>query len=331
MTISNGQPVDAAASNAAWISKSANDSKSGTLDLLAPSSGGDITNIQGALNTTMNAVGVTGFNDPNALIYDTNYVVADGEDRREAISALDSEFAGATGHTHTGTDGDGPKIGLVTAVTGILPEIFGGTNQNSYTAGDILYASTSNTLSKLPIGTDGYVLIASGGFPTWQTSQGGGGGGGLTWRTDDGISPIESIEYGYHVWKFEDGAGQTLRVRIKIPQNYQAGNQINMRVGLYSTSSSGTIFLNTTTYLIRANTDAIDSSANSHISTNSALTNTSSKQYRETVIDLTDVSGEINSVAVSPGDELQVILSRGSDTDTEDIRFMDDITEVMFS
>lgn len=41
------------------------------------------------------------------------------------------------------------KIGLTTHISGILAEANGGTNQSSYTLGDILYASASNTLSKL--------------------------------------------------------------------------------------------------------------------------------------------------------------------------------------
>lgn len=54
----------------------------------------------------------------------------------------------------------------------------GGTGQNTYTSGDILYASASNTLSKLTVGSEGQVLTISSGLPSWQTSSGGGGGSG---------------------------------------------------------------------------------------------------------------------------------------------------------
>jgi hypothetical protein len=40
-------------------------------------------------------------------------------------------------------------INLTTKVTGVLPEANGGTNQSTYALGDLLYASASNTLSKL--------------------------------------------------------------------------------------------------------------------------------------------------------------------------------------
>jgi hypothetical protein len=60
----------------------------------------------------------------------------------------------------------------------VLPTTSGGTNLSSYTTGDLIYASASNTLSKLGIGTEGFVLtVSSGGVPVWSA---GGGGGGLT-------------------------------------------------------------------------------------------------------------------------------------------------------
>jgi len=49
-----------------------------------------------------------------------------------------------------------------------LPAVNGGTAQISYTTGDILYASASNTLSKLAIGTTGYTLTVASGVPTWK-------------------------------------------------------------------------------------------------------------------------------------------------------------------
>jgi hypothetical protein len=49
--------------------------------------------------------------------------------------------------------------------------IYGGTGQTSYTTGDTLYASASNTLSKLAIGSTGQVLTVSGGVPTWSNTS----------------------------------------------------------------------------------------------------------------------------------------------------------------
>jgi hypothetical protein len=53
------------------------------------------------------------------------------------------------------------------------PATAGGTGQTTYTTGDLLYASATNTLSKLAAGTNGYVLTLAGGVPTWAASTGG--------------------------------------------------------------------------------------------------------------------------------------------------------------
>jgi hypothetical protein len=48
----------------------------------------------------------------------------------------------------------------------------GGTGITSYTVGDILYSSATNTLSKLSVGSSSQVLQVSGGLPSWQTLSG---------------------------------------------------------------------------------------------------------------------------------------------------------------
>lgn len=50
-----------------------------------------------------------------------------------------------------------------------INEVNGGTNQTTYTTGDIIYSSTTNTLSKLPIGAESTILTVSSGLPSWQT------------------------------------------------------------------------------------------------------------------------------------------------------------------
>lgn len=44
----------------------------------------------------------------------------------------------------------------------------------TYATGDILYASSTSALSKLPVGADGKVLTVSSGLPSWQTAVGPG-------------------------------------------------------------------------------------------------------------------------------------------------------------
>jgi len=60
---------------------------------------------------------------------------------------------------------------LTTGVTGTLAATNGGTGLSTYAKGDIIYASATNTLSKLVAGTDGYVLKLASGVPTWQSAS----------------------------------------------------------------------------------------------------------------------------------------------------------------
>ncbi|MBD3359388.1 MAG: hypothetical protein GF365_01625 [Candidatus Buchananbacteria bacterium] len=51
----------------------------------------------------------------------------------------------------------------------VITEQYGGTAQTIWSAGDLLYASAANTLSRLSIGgSDNLVLAVSSGLPTWQ-------------------------------------------------------------------------------------------------------------------------------------------------------------------
>lgn len=63
--------------------------------------------------------------------------------------------------------------------------LYGGTAQTSYTKGDILYSSATNTLAKLPVGAVGQVLaVSSSGIPAWQ-----GSGGAITnYHTFTGVA-----------------------------------------------------------------------------------------------------------------------------------------------
>jgi len=80
---------------------------------------------------------------------------------------------GALGTPSTGTLTNATGLPLSTGVTGTLAATNGGTAQSTYTTGDILYASATNTLSKLGIGSNGQVLTISGGVPAWCASSGG--------------------------------------------------------------------------------------------------------------------------------------------------------------
>jgi hypothetical protein len=93
----------------------------------------------------------------------TTYTAGDGLDLSTTTFKLDLKANSGLKITSTELDLDLDASGI----TGTLGETDGGTNQSTYTAGDILYASASNTLSKLAKGSDGEVLKLASGIPSW--------------------------------------------------------------------------------------------------------------------------------------------------------------------
>ena len=82
-------------------------------------------------------------------------------------------YVGGTGSVYFNTNiASGTWQGTTVGTT------YGGTGLTSYTTGDILIATSTNTLFNLPIGTEGYVLTAIGGKPVWQS---GISGANTTW------------------------------------------------------------------------------------------------------------------------------------------------------
>jgi len=67
-------------------------------------------------------------------------------------------------------------------LTNALTTSYGGTGLTSFTAGDLPYYSTGTALSKLAIGTNGYILQSNGSAPTWVLASSviGGAGGSNT-------------------------------------------------------------------------------------------------------------------------------------------------------
>ena len=79
------------------------------------------------------------------------------------------------------------SVALGSEVTGTLGPTNGGTGLSSYTTGDLIYASGSNTLTNRAIGTAGQILTVSGGLPTWVDA----GGSINFWQRGNGvISPL---------------------------------------------------------------------------------------------------------------------------------------------
>ncbi|TAK59218.1 hypothetical protein EPO14_00140 [Patescibacteria group bacterium] len=90
----------------------------------------------------------------------------------------------------TSTVENGPlqvNNGVVSATTSI-GTLYGGTGINAYTTGDVLYASSANTLARLGVGSTGQVLKVQGGVPVWGVDISGGGGAGAWATSTDSLS-----------------------------------------------------------------------------------------------------------------------------------------------
>lgn len=129
--------------------------------------------------------------------------IQDGEDiiaapLNDEFDALQAAFQAVTGHAHDGTAGNGPKLSLISSVSGILPVANGGTGITTTTAfaqsilddanaGAVLTtlgvsafvqtvlddadATTFRATIGLPIGTSGATVPLLNGANTWSATQ----------------------------------------------------------------------------------------------------------------------------------------------------------------
>lgn len=144
----------------------------------------------GGFAVTVKVSGQTGVSVPNGS---TMWLYNNGTDVVNAVTNLPagatvdgSPISGGGGSgTVTSVDVSGGTTGLTTSggpittsgtvtLAGTLAAANGGTGQNNYSTGDILYASASNALSRRTIGSTGQVLTVSGGVPAWVTPSSGG-------------------------------------------------------------------------------------------------------------------------------------------------------------
>ena len=113
----------------------------------------DLSTVAGTLAATSGGTGLT--------TYTTGDIVY-----ASATNTLNNLAGVATGNTIiSGGVGTAPsygKVGLTTHVSGTLPIANGGTNLTTYTTGDIVYASATNTLASLAGVATGNVLISGG-------------------------------------------------------------------------------------------------------------------------------------------------------------------------
>lgn len=182
------------------------------------------------------------------------------------------------------------------------------------------------------------VTITRAGKTFTIASSGGGGGSGagytpIEWNQSYVENPTEAIEFQQEIFKFENSLSQRLFGTVRVPTGYAIGDQISLFFQAYSPSTANSFLLKTRAFLIRPGTDAAGDTTNGHTSTNVSTSNSApANKLQDVSVDLTDGSGQINGIAVSPGDVLEIYLERNaSDTsDAADIRVRGRSGQVQF-
>lgn len=83
-----------------------------------------------------------------------------------------TSVAFSTGTTGLSVSGSPVTTSGTITLSGTLVAANGGTSFSTYATGDIIYASASNTLSKLAATTNGFVLTLAAGVPSWAAISG---------------------------------------------------------------------------------------------------------------------------------------------------------------
>lgn len=158
-------------------------------------------------------------------------------------------------------------------------------------------------------------------------------GSGTEWWPVAGAAPIESYENDEKVFLFEKGAAQSLILWFRVPNAYTPGRQILIKNSFYSPGTSNNFKFQMLTTLVRSNTDAVTSIANQYTSTTGDTSLGTANLYQNIQYDLSNSSGQINSVAIAAGDLIKIKLSRVTPSgteDTNDVRFISSGSEVLF-
>jgi hypothetical protein len=111
--ILDGQPVNQAYTNPAFLDRRADDTAVGkyTLNNTDPVSGSSVTNVQREHNSVASFVGKSLNSVKDDLPAWTNTQVGSSSDTlKTRADLLTQRFSGSTGHSHNGTDGQGPNI-----------------------------------------------------------------------------------------------------------------------------------------------------------------------------------------------------------------------------
>jgi len=188
----------------------------------------------------------------------------------------------------TGTSNDDVFINTLKLNTA-LDEVYGGTGQTTYSTGDILYASGSNTLAKLAAGTNGNVLTLAAGVPSWAAAGGGGAWELISTATASTSATISftnlSSSYFMYLVQCDNVQGDTNFARLRMRTSTNNGSSYDSGSSDYAyrimspTSSSVGVTSSTGDNEIILSRDQGGNAANEKYSLSIYIMNPSSTEY----------------------------------------------------
>lgn len=184
--VSDGQAVNQAITNPAFIYKNSDDTMANKLGFARLASGSSIADIQQAVNNIYSATGVS--ESATGTVYNAPASTIDNGDSYEtALGKLADKFDPATGHMHTGAAGDAPPIDG-SAIQGVPymgfleqgDDILGVTGSSTDVSSAMSGKTPSNDSVTLGVVVNSpknkcRILIAGTGSDAWQQIQDGSG------------------------------------------------------------------------------------------------------------------------------------------------------------
>lgn len=153
----------------------------------------------------------------------------------------------------------------------------------------------------------------------WQVVGGTGSGGvsdksfSLNWNKSGIISPIQSFVDGMSIEDFSNEESQEVYATFKVPNSFLGGSQVLLRgLSFFSSLTAGNVLFKAQATLIKAGSTVIGTYANQRTTTNTqvAVAGVANQVKYVGDLDLTDLTGNINGVAVAGGDTIRIRLYR---------------------
>lgn len=200
------------------------------------------------------------------------------------------------GHTHSADDITTGSLSIDRIPTITIAK--GGTNITTYTTGDLLYASNTNVLSKLGIGSSNQVLTVVGGVPVWASP------GTATQVANSLVVKFDTgSTEGTDLYTFNGSAAKTIDIKQgnAIDLTKSAGS---ITIAHEDTSTQASISASSRTYITAVTLDTYG-----HVTALSTAT--------ETVVD-TNTTYSISAETATGGANLRLTDSGAG---TDDVKF----------